>query len=383
MVLKVCSCCLKSRPQSSYNQDNWASIKIRRCNECAASNLPIKNPNIRGTFPLPSTEGRSVFATPDVANNIVPDKDGKLHLVLGGGKDPRNACARCGKGPPENGKLNHCARCKKINYCSKQCQVDDWKRHKREECVKKSGKGTQNLGLLKQDEDKLSKGFDKMVDGLEKVCLEKPNLSSWDNLPRSGRVTDEDKEAKLDFTLRYYLQLSSFAAYHIKKFYPLKGALFVFSKVSFPDLTNVPRNMEITADSELDRMFGIAWGCLPVKGVHNRPQLSALDLAEKFMDCATTLTYVMENCCDQDSFPLVFCCDPSGEKLPDLFNEHCRFPKNVDPICYIDESPDMTSVGPVRFLDFDSMLEIAAGGYCDAEVKLINMDRDKNDPNYM
>ena len=43
----------------------------------------------------------------------------------------------------------------------------------------------------------------------------------------------------------------------------------------------------------------------------------------------------------------------------------------------------MTSVGPVRFLDFDSMLEIAAGGYCDAEVKLINMDRDKNDPNYM
>ena len=155
MVLKVCSCCLKSRPQSSYNQDNWASIKIRRCNECAEANLPIKNPNIQGTFPLPSAEGRRVFATPDVANNIVPDKDGKLHLVLGGGKDPRNACARCGKGPPENSKLNHCARCKKINYCSKQCQVDDWKRRKREECVKKSGKGTQNLGLLKHDEDKL------------------------------------------------------------------------------------------------------------------------------------------------------------------------------------------------------------------------------------
>ena len=67
MVLKVCSCCLKSKPLSSYNPDNWASIKIRRCNECAAANLPIKNPNIQGTFPLPSAEGRRVFATPDVA----------------------------------------------------------------------------------------------------------------------------------------------------------------------------------------------------------------------------------------------------------------------------------------------------------------------------
>ena len=40
-----------------------------------------------------------------------------------------NMCAKCAKVLKEP---KHCAKCNSVNYCSKQCQKDDWKTHKKE-----------------------------------------------------------------------------------------------------------------------------------------------------------------------------------------------------------------------------------------------------------
>lgn len=40
-------------------------------------------------------------------------------------------CGKCGTMAPMGKQHNHCARCKKVFYCSRECQVSDWKlRHK-------------------------------------------------------------------------------------------------------------------------------------------------------------------------------------------------------------------------------------------------------------
>ncbi|KAI6104717.1 hypothetical protein EV401DRAFT_642340 [Pisolithus croceorrhizus] len=44
---------------------------------------------------------------------------------------PTSGCVACGKG---GGQLSTCSRCKKAKYCSKDCQVEDWKVHKKN-CV--------------------------------------------------------------------------------------------------------------------------------------------------------------------------------------------------------------------------------------------------------
>lgn len=45
-------------------------------------------------------------------------------------------CAKCGKG----GSSMRCSRCRKVRYCSKQCQRQDWGKHK-STCAALSGAG--------------------------------------------------------------------------------------------------------------------------------------------------------------------------------------------------------------------------------------------------
>ena len=80
--------------------------------------------------------------------------------------------------------------------------------------------------------------------GTEKVMMDKGTrrLPSWDKF-RGQAIgnsppdqAESMKKLALNFILRCYPHLSSFAAYHIEKYRLLKGALFIFSKVSFHDL---------------------------------------------------------------------------------------------------------------------------------------------------
>lgn len=43
----------------------------------------------------------------------------------------RSLCAQCRRNPTLH-KLSHCARCMKVSYCSKECQIAHWPLHKQE-----------------------------------------------------------------------------------------------------------------------------------------------------------------------------------------------------------------------------------------------------------
>ena len=50
-------------------------------------------------------------------------------------------CFRCGADQrADGGKLLSCGLCNAVHYCSKQCQKEDWPRHKRESCEPRRGK---------------------------------------------------------------------------------------------------------------------------------------------------------------------------------------------------------------------------------------------------
>lgn len=57
-----------------------------------------------------------------------------LHFAHNGRSNMTNTCKRCGK--VEKRKMDICARCKNVIYCSRRCQVKDWKEHK-SQCVAK------------------------------------------------------------------------------------------------------------------------------------------------------------------------------------------------------------------------------------------------------
>ena len=64
------------------------------------------------------------------ANSVRADASGGQG---GEGANSKQACWKCGK----EGKLKVCVKCKKAQYCSRDCQTSDWKKHK-EKCGKPS-----------------------------------------------------------------------------------------------------------------------------------------------------------------------------------------------------------------------------------------------------
>ena len=59
----------------------------------------------------------------------------------------RNRCHKCDKtGKRKKDKLSKCGRCEAITYCSRECQVEDWPRHK-ENCIPVMVKEYEGKGL--------------------------------------------------------------------------------------------------------------------------------------------------------------------------------------------------------------------------------------------
>ena len=61
------------------------------------------------------------------AIETVTNRDWFLRFIE---KNKENMCHTCHKVAQDNA-LKTCSRCKKVKYCSKECQVKDWKLHKK------------------------------------------------------------------------------------------------------------------------------------------------------------------------------------------------------------------------------------------------------------
>jgi hypothetical protein len=75
-----------------------------------------------------------VFASPLVEEGISPAEAKVMAEELTGKAPPRRKCHNCGKVHEVDGvRLKKCAKCFAVEYCSVECQREDWKKH-RSEC---------------------------------------------------------------------------------------------------------------------------------------------------------------------------------------------------------------------------------------------------------
>ena len=391
-VLKVCSCCGKSKSKEDYSSNQWKKKQSLRCRDCVTSDKPPlmnKNNDADEDDLLVLGQPNTLFCSSALQDKISLDESGNAILNLGavlGREDkdsPLDLCANAECRQPHS-KLR-CARCKRIVYCSKECQVADWRRHKHAECEAKSKKKIEVLEIADpRSLDEASRfAQDNMLESVKKLGEDvaqgrsSGELESWKHLndqtrglSESNSDTSFDEELLKNFVFRCYAQLAGFAAVHIDKYPHLKGSLFLFSKVSIYDLC-------ADGTSELDRCFALMWGCRPVRG-EAQPPFSARYLAAEFLDQVKTLPLHMEHCCDRESFTIVFCCDPSGSLLPEVLRASLPLPANVDPFHYIHETPAFTTVARFRFFSFVDALQLGRQ-FPEMEVLCLNMDRGVDD----
>jgi len=308
--------------------------------------------------------------------SLVEDEQGNVALnldeIVG---HPKDCCGNvlCMK---PNCEMN-CARCHRIAYCSKECQRLDWRRHKNAECVQKKKSG--RFELVSVDTDAVEKAEAaaerKIMDTITAGALP-AKIEAW------GKYREEFEQGKAfslaepisDFLIRCHMAISSLAAVHIAQYPHLKGALFLFTKVSIYDLVDEP------SSKKLDQSFTLAWGCRYDKSAgDSHPRFSVLDLGGKFLDRIKTLPDRIESCCDKTNFPLVICSDPSGSLLPDGLESCVPPPSCVDLIDYIHGSPIFTTVCLTRFLDFDASLELGRQ-QPEQDISLCNLDRNIDEP---
>jgi len=281
-------------------------------------------------------------------------------------------------------KLLNCSRCKRISYCSKECQKLDWHRHRHSECERKP----KYRNIVQHDRDAINAYHKKYLEAQKKAVdavhelkgdKKRATLPSWDLIremeaQNEGRCSPEMENLVLHFAMQYYSHLASVAALNISKYPHLKGALFLFSRVSMFDL-----NSEEASSERLDRMFLLLWGCQFVEGENYHSPFFADELTQHFEDLVPILPYQMANCCNSESFTLVICCDPSGRYVPEEFRVALRLPNCVDSIDYVDTTPPFTTVVSLRFLDFDAHFEMGRA-HLETSLICVNMDRDIEDP---
>jgi hypothetical protein len=89
-------------------------------------------------LPIPEWDSAKAYATrvaisPVSGSGFVEEIVDPGMVAGDGSGQEKESCRACGRGEAkEGGKLLMCTRCKKVKYCSKECQKGDWKTHRME-----------------------------------------------------------------------------------------------------------------------------------------------------------------------------------------------------------------------------------------------------------
>eukprot|EP00979_Chaetoceros_neogracilis_P006316 scaffold1275_cov247-Chaetoceros_neogracile.AAC.8 len=114
---------------------------------------------------VPSTDslGQTIFVSKDLTAAKFRNEDGSFNLSA----PLRGQCAyeECSNASDAETKLKRCTRCWKVDYCSRECQRKDWKRHKQCECK-----------------------INHMKDKASNVSKEVDSQGSWQSLAYEGKV---------------------------------------------------------------------------------------------------------------------------------------------------------------------------------------------------
>jgi hypothetical protein len=102
------------------------------------SYMHLNPPFVADVHPIP-TCGRPecVIKAKKEAKSVMRQVSSNLDTLPDGSRlyDKKlRVCAKCQKGEPDGIQMSKCSRCKVVYYCNRECQVADWKVHKKK-CV--------------------------------------------------------------------------------------------------------------------------------------------------------------------------------------------------------------------------------------------------------
>ena len=66
----------------------------------------------------------------DRLSGRIPDPEGLVRTRIIDGQIVERKCGGCGLWQTPERKLERCGQCRRVYYCSRQCQLADWKTHK-------------------------------------------------------------------------------------------------------------------------------------------------------------------------------------------------------------------------------------------------------------